>query len=466
MYAMIDMSAIFTGWKENLVEFDNVFNQSSYVLQIGSPDVVNMFHGDHIDTHHYPAEMEDFAAEDHTSVDKWVFDKLDELLDLSLAQSDEAIQLRNNLHGDRVIVFLHLLGIDTSGHTNRPNSKGYIDSIRFVDNGVRHVQERLDSYFNHDGKTTYIFTADHGMTTRGSHGDGDPECTRTPLLVWGHGVRESEEGGQRIIHDGSMQSEEEWQYVQNRWNLDPRNRKDIHQADMTPLIASLLGINFPVNNVGRVPLSYLGGDDQHRTLALFANAKQILEQFKVKESAKRAKTSFFFRPFAPLASSDLLVHEIEQLIAEESFTVATQKCHQLIDLGLGGLNYYQTYDWTLLMTAITLGYVGWMTYILVFALSRYTRFGIEYLSKDITESSNGLSPYNMTTIVVFAAMAMYLHLQSAPPQYYAYVGFPIFFFNRIFEHLPLIVAFLRQNLTATYIFCAVYFVMALELFVS
>jgi phosphatidylinositol glycan class N len=38
-----DPSAVFTGWKDNLVEFDSVFNRTKQSIALGSPDVVNMF---------------------------------------------------------------------------------------------------------------------------------------------------------------------------------------------------------------------------------------------------------------------------------------------------------------------------------------------------------------------------------------------------------------------------------------
>eukprot|EP00818_Percolomonas_sp_WS_P010023 CAMPEP_0117454892 /NCGR_PEP_ID=MMETSP0759-20121206/11056_1 /TAXON_ID=63605 /ORGANISM="Percolomonas cosmopolitus, Strain WS" /LENGTH=327 /DNA_ID=CAMNT_0005248135 /DNA_START=53 /DNA_END=1034 /DNA_ORIENTATION=+ len=187
-----DVSAVTTGWQENPVDFDSVFRQSTNTIQIGSPDVVRIFKGANIREYSYDASMEDFASSGQ-ELDEWVFQKLEEFLNED-NQDQDAIRFRQNLRKPGSILFLHLLGVDTAGHAFRPGTERYTQALKFVDAGVKKVYDRMEAFFGHDNRTSYIFTADHGMTSRGSHGDGDPECTRTPFVVWGAGVRHQGDG--------------------------------------------------------------------------------------------------------------------------------------------------------------------------------------------------------------------------------------------------------------------------------
>ena len=74
-------------------------------------------------------------------------------------------------------------------------------------------------------------TADHGMTNWGSHGAGHPHETLTPLLVWGAGVRvaQAPENNSHIPD------------VMYEWKLAHLSRKDVSQADIAPLMTSLIG---------------------------------------------------------------------------------------------------------------------------------------------------------------------------------------------------------------------------------
>jgi phosphatidylinositol glycan class N len=93
------------------------------------------------------------------------------------------------LREDKVVLFLHLLGLDTNGHRNKPGSPEYMENIRVVDDGVKRVVDAVNRHWRHDGRTAFVFTADHGMTDWGSHGAGMTHETETPLLTWGAGIR-------------------------------------------------------------------------------------------------------------------------------------------------------------------------------------------------------------------------------------------------------------------------------------
>ena len=44
-------------------------------------------------------------------------------------------------------------------------------NIQIVDSIVQQTEELFDAFFQ-DNKTVYVFTADHGMSNIGNHGDG------------------------------------------------------------------------------------------------------------------------------------------------------------------------------------------------------------------------------------------------------------------------------------------------------
>ena len=114
--------------------------------------------------------------------------------------------------------------MDTNGHGNRPYSKQYLDNIKLVDEGLKKVEELIDTFYN-DNLTAYIITADHGMSNRGSHGDGDPQNTETPLIAWGAGVAKPDLKNSANHNQKSIS-----------WGLDKLQRNDVNQADVAPLM--------------------------------------------------------------------------------------------------------------------------------------------------------------------------------------------------------------------------------------
>lgn len=96
-------------------------------------------------------------------MDVWVFDHVKELFKNATVDAELDRQLRQK----KIVFFLHLLGLDTNGHGFRPSSKEYLNNIKLVDEGVKEIVQLIDDFYNNDGRTSYIFTADHGMNNRG-----------------------------------------------------------------------------------------------------------------------------------------------------------------------------------------------------------------------------------------------------------------------------------------------------------
>jgi GPI ethanolamine phosphate transferase 1 len=90
----------------------------------------------------------------------------------------------------------------------------------------------------------------------------------------------------------------------------------------------------------------------------------------------------YFKPFKPLSHYSSILDKIEGLILARDYDAAMDLSENLRSLALQGLHYFQTYDWLMLMSVITLGYVGWMIYLVLHVLQSYTSlpgtiFGME-----------------------------------------------------------------------------------------
>uniref|UniRef100_A0A4X1TSN3 GPI ethanolamine phosphate transferase 1 n=1 Tax=Sus scrofa TaxID=9823 RepID=A0A4X1TSN3_PIG len=283
-----DVSAVAKGWKENPVEFDFLFNETNYSWSWGSPDLLVMFSKgakrNNVFPCSYDASSEDFGAQDVTKLDTWVFDNVKELF--RGARNNQS--LFSKLNEDKIVFFLHLLGIDTNGHAHRPSSRDYLDNIKIVDDGLKEIESTLKDFYGNDEKTAFIFTSDHGMTDWGSHGAGHPSETNTPFVTWGAGIKYPQRVSAQKFDDTYLEE----------WKLENWKRHDVNQADIAPLMASLIGVPFPLNSVGILPVDILNTTDLFKAESMFTNAVQILEQFKVKMTQKKEATlSFLFTPF-------------------------------------------------------------------------------------------------------------------------------------------------------------------------
>ncbi|KAL8919268.1 MAG: hypothetical protein Q9172_005052 [Xanthocarpia lactea] len=414
-----DVSSVTTGWKLNPVNFDSVFNRSRHTWSWGSPDILPMFKEGaipgRIDAETYGEELEDFSK-DATELDTWVFDKVKDLFASASTNSTLDAALRQ----DQNVFFLHLLGLDTTGHAYRPYSKEYLHNIKMVDKGVEEITRLVDNFYG-DRKTAFVFTADHGMSDWGSHGDGHPDNTRTPLIAWGSGVAKPviNNSGTALGHEDGFSAD---------WGLDRVPRHDVNQADIAALMAYLAGLEFPVNSVGQLPLSYLTANDREQAEAMLVNAREVLEMYRVKEQEKKA-TEIRYRPYAKLEaradSVEQRILDIRHAIDQGQFEQGIIMSQDLLQIGLEGMRYLQTYDWLFLRMLVTIGYLGWIAFALTTVIDLHVLQNKgEYLRNTATSAACG---------IVLSGVSLLLWLRSAPYTYYLYALFPVIFWEEVLQ---------------------------------
>ncbi|TFY71502.1 hypothetical protein EVG20_g1485 [Dentipellis fragilis] len=420
-----DVSAVTKGWKTNPVDFDSVFNQSAHTFSFGSPDILPMFARGatpgKVRTWCFDEEDEDFTK-DATALDIWVLDQLRTLL--HNATIDDT--LNTELRQDGVVFFLHLLGLDTTGHSYRPHSKEYMRNIQIVDTIVRDTEALLSDFYNDDSETSFIFTADHGMSRIGNHGDGDPDNTRTPLIAWGAGVR-----GPLSSHPTESESQKADEYAKP-WALAHLARRDVEQADVAALMSALLGMPWPVNSVGVLPdvdpaqVGYLEMKDGEEGVARagMTNAKVILEHYRVKHELKQ-QHALFYKPFPGLVhsstsdpgSTELAL--IEKAIAAGHHRESRYATRELLRTTLQGLRYLETYDRTLIRGIVSAAYTGWIAYATAFILA-------PPLS---SPSVTSISILNVLAGAVVAAFWTLFAVEKAPWTFFVYIVFPVYFWH-------------------------------------
>ncbi|KAJ7919305.1 Phosphatidylinositolglycan class N-domain-containing protein [Mycena leptocephala] len=425
-----DVSAVTKGWKTNPVDFDSVFNKSQSTFSFGSPDILPMFSRGatpgKVMAWCYNEDEEDFTK-DATALDIWVYDQLEHLFQNATTNST----LNSQLRSPGTVFFLHLLGLDTTGHSYRPFSEEYMNNIQVVDNIVRRTETLLQEFYQ-DEDTSYIFTADHGMSMIGNHGDGHPDNTRTPLVAWGRGIRGPLPDSSPSSHDAFSEP----------WELNHLLRRDVEQADLAPLMATLIGIDWPVNSVGVLPdvdptkPGYLLPREGDRTLAKAAqvNAKMIIEQYRVKHELKMART-VLYKPFGILEGSGpsnrlSKLNQIENAMLAEQWRAAREFSADLIKDGLEGLRYLQTYERTLIRGMATAAYTGWAAYASLFIFRPLDTY---------TAKSSGRAVITGFAGIALATFWVLFGIQRSPWTYYLYIAFPCYFWHQFMvQTLPLL----------------------------
>ncbi|KAJ1933928.1 Glycosyl phosphatidyl inositol anchor synthesis, partial [Linderina macrospora] len=217
---------------------------------------------------------------------------------------------------------------------------------------------------------------------------------------------------------------------------------DVKQADIAPLMSTLIGLNFPLNSVGTLPVDYLDTSNEFRARAALANSLQILEQYRVKHDQKQ-QTEMHFTPYAPMHEAnntpEQALARINRFIDMRRYEDAMAECDLLSNRCLEGLRYFQRYDWLLLRSIVAMGYLGWIVFSLLFIFKSYVLPRPTNIPQDSSVyRSNNAWLIGVLGLCVFLLFSVVFYRQNSPAMYYAYVAFPTYFWTETAMQVPLV----------------------------
>ena len=319
--------------------------------------------------------------------------------------------LNNMLNQNKILFVHHLNYSDRIGHVYGPTSKRLKNHFKKLDKRFRQLEQDFNNFYK-DNRTTFIITSDHGMNESHNHGDSDPNITRTPFIAWGAAIK----------HDNYID-----EYInKNEFNFTDFAKiikYEINQIDIPALISGLLGINFPKNSLGEVPIDILNLSDEIKSKILLGNMRQIYEIYKI-ENDKKSK-SILYRSFYPLKHIDQKINDILNHIENNDFISSINKILKLIKAIKEGINYVFNYDKLYLKFIVLFGHILYLIFILLFvekrAKNELSDYFFSFHKEKMTYASFG----------IYFFFNFFLFLKHSPFRYYIYTSFPCYFIWRL-----------------------------------
>ena len=404
---------------DEVVELDSVFNQSKYSWGIGHDACMFTEVAKQMEC----IEKETVQNFNHINGNKQDYNLFDAIMDIMTDAKNKNSELYKRLSSNKIAFLIHLVETDGVGHSKGPKSQPIKDHLIVLDSYYQTIYNFFNEYYG-DNRTTFIITADHGMDLRRGHGDGNPECTRTPFVIWGSGIREA------IYRDKKPDDED----TPSDWYLDNYVRNDVSQIDITPLIAGLLGTNFPMNSLGILPLNIFSVNDKIKSKLLYGNMMELFELYKIKDDIE--SKAMIYKTFEPLVDYNNLMNNIVDNIDKGNYKLAINETYKVINLTLQGIDYILHYDRIYLKTIVSLGYISWMIYLIIF---------IKMKNEDVLNNFFFYNPEEKTITIVFIVILVvlytYLVLRLSPILHFLYTLFPVYFLWRITANINFLKSF-------------------------
>eukprot|EP00667_Euglena_gracilis_P005926 EG_transcript_5973 len=215
--------------------------------------------------------------------------------------------------------------------------------------------------------------------------------------------------------DGAFDTlQQEKEYIQQKWRLDPEQRVDMLQADLAPLMATLIGVPIPVHSVGVLNTHYLDATEGFKAIALLTNARQILEQCHLLAGRRRARSHLSYTEFPGLRRLNATVEHIFDSMNHSRYGEAHHVAQTLAREAHRCIAYYHKYDWLFLRNVISVAYVLWIVCSVIFVLATFGN-----LSLPRQRRASWL--WGLLCLGSAGVLAL-LALREAPPSHYVYCG--------------------------------------------
>ncbi|XP_020799854.1 GPI ethanolamine phosphate transferase 1-like [Drosophila serrata] len=323
------------------VYYDTVFNRSRTAIGWIHEMVDNVFK----DLPHGGAPLRfKLGYNNDLQFDEWVFKQVKEFL----SRSDNVREVRSL---KEVVFFVYLADMDAWAHRYTPLSPEFDQQLLHTQKGILTTYKLFEQVFN-DSRTSFLMTADHGMSDYGIHGSSLLHETETPLFMWGAGVKRT------VGPDAGFPTK--------------NNISVVKQIQLAPLMSALIGLPPPMNNIAMMPVGYLNVSIEYETMAFHLNALQILDQAEIVIS--RNKRALFYKWLPTFKGLDLkqiaaYKDNFKSLVSQGRSQEAMEESQRIIKLAQKCLKYYQGYYQTPLLVATTISYLVWI-YCLLLQLTR------------------------------------------------------------------------------------------------
>jgi hypothetical protein len=316
------------------------------------------------------------------------------------------------LSGNYQLVLIHIDQVDYAGHhQGGPLDPRWNAAAKRADGELKQIVSALDLKMD-----TVIVLSDHGQIDRGGHGGPEPVVLLEPFVMAGAGV-----------HPGLLYP-------------------DIEQVDVAPIVAALLGTNFPASAEGHVQTAMLNLSSAYAAkikAAELAQKSLLIRSYIAAINSQPTRQPVTTDPYSYVVAMD---SALTNRLARErvwrnvaAITLAVLPAYFLVISGKKKLH-------------LLLG--GALVYVLVFNF-RYAVLDGQMYSLSSVQSQTWLITYTATTTAIAICIGwlvsmLLLHAFQAGSRKAAEISLGFVFFTIYLLALPVLVSFAVNGFLVTW----------------